>query len=60
MSDDRKLSELALDFARLNPSLLRDMMESHSIRFKDLEFSNGKYVKGCAEYKNYKQEKQKE
>lgn len=52
---DNKLEELARKFAEKNPSLLRDMMEPHFVRFKMLEFSQGKMIGGELENKKYKE-----
>jgi hypothetical protein len=54
MPEDNLIKDLALKFAEKNPSLLRDIMESHWIRFEELEFSQGRQTKGKA-VKNYKE-----
>jgi hypothetical protein len=47
------LKDLADKFAEKNPSLLRDLMESHFISFECLEVSQGKCVKCRIKEKNY-------
>ncbi len=54
MPDNESLKDLAQRFAEKNPTLLRDMMESHFVRFTELEISQGKVVK-CKCEKNYKE-----
>jgi hypothetical protein len=54
---EENIKELALKFAEKNPSLLREMMESYFVRFKVLEFSQGRMTKGEVEEKHYKEVK---
>ena len=55
MSEDDSIERLALDFAKKNPDLLRDIMTSFNLKISPpVEFSQGKMTK-CGEInKQYK------
>ena len=50
----KPLDDLVKKFAEKNASLIREIMECHFVRFKDLEFSQGVMIKGEVDSKKYK------